>query len=39
MSVPHLIVHDKEDNVGVVVVEGVEAGNDLFCVEIGRAHV
>ena len=32
MSVPHLIVHDKADNVGVVVVEGVEAGNDLFCV-------
>ncbi|HYE01389.1 MAG TPA: flagellar biosynthesis protein FlgA [Alphaproteobacteria bacterium] len=23
---PHFIVHDKADNVGVVVVEGVEAG-------------
>ena len=27
-NIPHLLVHDYEDNVGVVVVE-----------EIGRAHV
>ena len=32
MSVPQLLVHDRRDNVGVVVVEGVEAGNDLLCV-------
>ncbi len=32
MSVPQLLVHDLRDNVGVVVVEGVEAGDDLLCV-------
>ena len=32
MSIPQLLVHDRCDNVGVVVVEGVEAGNDLLCV-------
>ncbi len=32
MSIPHLLVHDRQDNVGVVVVEGVEAGNELFVV-------
>ena len=32
MSVPQLLVHDRRDNVGVVVVEGVEAGNELLCV-------
>ena len=32
MSIPHLLVHDKGDNVGVVVVEGVKAGDELFCV-------
>ena len=32
MSIPQLLVHDRRDNVGVVVVEGVEAGNDLLCV-------
>lgn len=32
MSIPQLLVHDLRDNVGVVVVEGVEAGNDLLCV-------
>jgi (2R)-sulfolactate sulfo-lyase subunit alpha len=26
MSVPHLLVHDHRDNVGVVVVEGLTAG-------------
>ncbi|MFL2547322.1 MAG: UxaA family hydrolase [Candidatus Rariloculaceae bacterium] len=32
MSIPQLLVHDKKDNVGVVVVEGVEAGAELLCV-------
>ncbi len=32
MSIPQLLVHDKRDNVGVVVVEGVQAGTDLLCV-------
>ncbi len=32
MSVPQLLVHDKQDNVGVVVVEGLEAGTDMLCV-------
>jgi (2R)-sulfolactate sulfo-lyase subunit alpha len=29
---PHLLVHDPKDNVGVVVVEGLEAGTDMLCV-------
>lgn len=29
---PHLLVHDKADNVGVVVVEGLTAGADMLCV-------
>jgi (2R)-sulfolactate sulfo-lyase subunit alpha len=29
MATPHFLVHDNTDNVGVVVVEGVEAGQDL----------
>jgi (2R)-sulfolactate sulfo-lyase subunit alpha len=29
---PHLLVHDKADNVGVVVVEGLEAGTQMLCV-------
>lgn len=32
MSVPHLLVHDRKDNVGVVVVEGLEAGTEILCV-------
>ena len=32
MSIPHLLVHDRRDNVGVVVVEGVEAGTELLAV-------
>ncbi len=32
MSVPHLLVHDPADNVGVVVVEGLGAGTDMLCV-------
>ncbi len=29
---PHLLVHDKADNVGVVVVEGLKAGTEMLCV-------
>lgn len=32
MSIPHLLVHDKIDNVGVVVVEGLTAGTEMLCV-------
>jgi (2R)-sulfolactate sulfo-lyase subunit alpha len=30
MSVPHLLVHDRKDTVGVVVVEGLTAGTDML---------
>ena len=30
--IPHLLVHDHRDNVGVVVVENLKAGTDLFVV-------
>lgn len=30
MTAPHLLVHHKGDNVGVVVVEGVTAGQELL---------
>ncbi len=29
---PKLLVHDPKDTVGVVVVEGLEAGTDMLCV-------
>ena len=32
METPHLLVHDKKDSVGVVVVEGLKAGTDMLCV-------
>ena len=32
MRFPHLLDHDRRDNVGVVVVEGVEAGTELLAV-------
>jgi (2R)-sulfolactate sulfo-lyase subunit alpha len=32
MSIPQLLVHDRKDNVGVVVVEGLKAGTDMQCV-------
>ena len=32
MSKPHLLVHHAGDNVGVVVVEELEAGTDMLCV-------
>lgn len=31
MSAPHLLVHEHEDNVGVVVVEGLTAGTRMLC--------
>lgn len=30
-EVPHLLVHEEADNVGVVVVEGLKAGTDMLC--------
>jgi (2R)-sulfolactate sulfo-lyase subunit alpha len=32
MSIPKLLVHNPEDNVGVVVVEGLKAGTEMLCV-------
>ncbi|MBK0327849.1 UxaA family hydrolase [Rhodobacteraceae bacterium F11138] len=32
MGKPHLLKHDHEDNVGVVVVEGLTAGTEMLCV-------
>ncbi len=32
MSIPQLLVHDHEDNVGVVVVEDLAAGTEMLCV-------
>ncbi len=32
MAVPHLLVHDKKDTVGVVVVEGLKADTNMTCV-------
>ena len=32
MSVPQLLVHEKKDTVGVVVVEGLKAGTEMTCV-------
>jgi len=32
MSAPHVLVHEKKDTVGVVVVEGLKAGTDMLCV-------
>jgi len=29
---PHLLVHNRRDNVGIVVVENLVAGADLLCV-------
>jgi (2R)-sulfolactate sulfo-lyase subunit alpha len=28
---PHLLVHDRKDSVGVVVVEDLPAGTDMLC--------
>ena len=32
MTIPHLLVHDHDDNMGVVVVEGLKAGTKMLCV-------
>jgi (2R)-sulfolactate sulfo-lyase subunit alpha len=32
VTVPQLLVHDKHDNVGVVVVEDLKAGTEMLCV-------
>ncbi len=32
MAAPQLLVHHPDDNVGVVVVEGLNAGTDMLCV-------
>lgn len=32
MSAPQLLVHDRKDNVGVVVVEDLAAGTEMLCV-------
>ncbi|HBK91171.1 MAG TPA: flagellar biosynthesis protein FlgA, partial [Parvularcula sp.] len=32
MTNPHLLVHSRKDNVGVVVVEELSAGTDMLCV-------
>ena len=32
MTIPHLLVHEHSDNVGVVVVEGLKAGTKMLCV-------
>lgn len=32
MGIPHLLVHDKRDTVGVVAIEGLKAGTDMLCV-------
>ncbi len=31
-NIPQLLVHDRRDNVGVVVVEDLKAGTDMLCV-------
>jgi (2R)-sulfolactate sulfo-lyase subunit alpha len=32
MPIPQLLVHDRRDNVGVVVIENLAAGTDMLCV-------
>jgi len=32
LPAPQLLVHDRSDNVGVVVVEGLEPGTEMLCV-------
>ncbi|QDZ02883.1 UxaA family hydrolase [Nitratireductor mangrovi] len=32
MPIPQLLVHDRKDNVGVVVVEGLKAGTRMLAV-------
>ncbi len=30
-EIPHLLVHEHDDNVGVVVVEDLKAGTEMLC--------
>ncbi|HET7848263.1 MAG TPA: UxaA family hydrolase [Pseudolabrys sp.] len=30
MAIPHLLVHDKKDTVGVIVIEGLKAGTNML---------
>ncbi len=32
MTAPQLLIHHRDDNVGVVVVEGLKAGDEMLCV-------
>lgn len=32
MAIPQLLVHDRRDNVGVVVVEDLSKGDEMLCV-------
>ena len=32
MAIPQLLVHDRKDTVGVVVIEGLKKGTDMLCV-------
>jgi (2R)-sulfolactate sulfo-lyase subunit alpha len=32
MGIPQLLVHSPKDNVGVVVIEGLQAGTEMLCV-------
>jgi (2R)-sulfolactate sulfo-lyase subunit alpha len=32
MGIPHLLVHEHDDNVGVVVVEGLKVGTTMLAV-------
>ncbi|MEE8496794.1 MAG: UxaA family hydrolase [Xanthomonadales bacterium] len=32
MAIPQLLVHNKTDNVGVVVVENLKAGDEMLCI-------
>jgi (2R)-sulfolactate sulfo-lyase subunit alpha len=32
MAITQLLVHDKTDNVGVVVVENLQAGDEMLCI-------
>jgi (2R)-sulfolactate sulfo-lyase subunit alpha len=31
-NIPQLLIHNRRDNVGVVVVENLSAGTDMLCV-------
>jgi (2R)-sulfolactate sulfo-lyase subunit alpha len=31
-NIPQLLIHDRRDNVGVVVVEDLTSGTDMLCV-------